>query len=121
MAPNLLTFSGWFLLVINFALFTYYDFDFHTTSNDFGLVRKPIPSWVWLYCGVAQFLSHTLDGADGKQARRTKSTSPLGNIQDSVYALLLHHIKNYITETPYMLIDHKMDTIIPYLFWSMIM
>lgn len=78
MAPNLITFMGWFLVVTNFALFTYYDFDFHTTSNDLGIVRKPIPSWVWLYCGVGQFLSHTLDGVDGKQARRTKSTSPLG-------------------------------------------
>lgn len=77
-APNVLTFAGWLLVVTNFALFTYYDYDFHTTSNDLGLVRKPIPSWVWVFCGVGQFLSHTLDGADGKQARRTKSSTPLG-------------------------------------------
>lgn len=77
-APNVLTFAGWLLVVTNFVLFTYYDYDFHTTSNDLGLVRKPIPSWVWVFCGVAQFLSHTLDGADGKQARRTKSSTPLG-------------------------------------------
>ena len=85
-APNLITFVGWLLLVFNFALFAYYDFDFHTTNNDLGIVRTPIPSWVWLYCGVGQFVAHTLDGVDGKQARRTKSSSPLG---ESVMSL--HH------------------------------
>ena len=43
-----------------------------------GIIRDPIPWWVWLYSGVFHFIAHTLDGIDGKQARRTKSSSPLG-------------------------------------------
>ena len=42
--------------------------------------------WAWLYVGVAHFIAHTLDGIDGKQARRTNSSSPLGElITNTVY------------------------------------
>eukprot|EP00118_Oscarella_pearsei_P017032 m.167506 g.167506 ORF g.167506 m.167506 type:complete len:317 (+) comp38932_c0_seq20:20-970(+) len=81
-APNLMTFVGWFLLIINYTLLAYYDPDFHTTCNDVGVVRQPIPSWVYAVCGVLHFWSHTLDGLDGKQARRTKSSSALGELFD---------------------------------------
>jgi phosphatidylglycerophosphate synthase len=37
-----------------------------------------VPSWVWVWCGLAQFIGYTLDGTDGIQARKTKSSSPLG-------------------------------------------
>ncbi len=37
-----------------------------------------VPAYVWLLGAICQFVSHTLDGMDGKQARRTKSSSPLG-------------------------------------------
>lgn len=77
-APNLLTFSGWCLLIVNLALLSFYDWDFYTTSNDLGIVRPPIPAWVWLVCAIFHFLSHTLDGIDGKQARRTGMSTPLG-------------------------------------------
>eukprot|EP00898_Chlorokybus_atmophyticus_P000508 jgi/Chlat1/1458/Chrsp12S00106 len=40
------------------------------------------PRWVWLFATFAQFASHTLDGADGKQARRTGSSTPLGELVD---------------------------------------
>uniref|UniRef100_A0A8C4RAY1 Selenoprotein I n=1 Tax=Eptatretus burgeri TaxID=7764 RepID=A0A8C4RAY1_EPTBU len=52
-APNLLTLSGFLLLVLNYILLAYYDFDF--------------------------FASY---GVDGKQARRTGSSSPLGELFD---------------------------------------
>ncbi|XP_065843219.1 ethanolaminephosphotransferase 1-like [Oscarella lobularis] len=81
-APNLLTFVGWFYLIIIYALLTYYDPDFHTTSNDLGIVRPPIPSWVYVACALLHFLSHTFDGIDGKQARRTRSSSALGELFD---------------------------------------
>ena len=76
MAPNVLTLSGWSLLLVNLGLLSFYDWDYGTTGNAH---REPIPSWVWLCCGIFHFLSHTLDGIDGKQARRTGATSPLGN------------------------------------------
>ena len=77
-APNLLTFTGWCLLVVNFFILAFYDWDYYTTTNDLGIVRPPIPEWVWLFCAVSHFVAHTLDGIDGKQARRTGMSTPLG-------------------------------------------
>jgi ethanolaminephosphotransferase len=73
-APNLMTFLGFLLLVVNFLLFSYYDFHFTEAFV--------IPSWLWLIAAVCQFASHQLDGMDGKQARRTKSSSALGELFD---------------------------------------
>ena len=47
-----------------------------------GTVCSCIPAWVWLASAVCQFLAHTLDAIDGKQARRTGSSSPLGELFD---------------------------------------
>lgn len=41
-----------------------------------------LPAWVLLYNAVALFLYQTLDAIDGKQARRTESSSPLGQLFD---------------------------------------
>ena len=79
-APNLLTFTGWLMVMFNFALLSYYDPDYLTSYNTVGVVRPPIPRWVWLFCGVSHFISYTLDGIDGKQARRTGSATPLGKL-----------------------------------------
>lgn len=81
-APNLLTLAGFFLLCSIFFIFWFYDYDYMTTTNDLGIVRPPIPTWVWIYSGFAHFTAHTLDGIDGKQARRTGSSSPLGELFD---------------------------------------
>ncbi|KAL3317676.1 Phosphotransferase [Cichlidogyrus casuarinus] len=40
------------------------------------------PSIAYLICAVFVFVAHTLDGIDGKQARRTASSSALGEIFD---------------------------------------
>ncbi|XP_010780570.1 ethanolaminephosphotransferase 1 isoform X2 [Notothenia coriiceps] len=53
LAPNLITFTGFMFLVLNFLMLAFYDFDF-TAS----------------------------DGVDGKQARRTNSSTPLGELFD---------------------------------------
>ncbi len=63
------------------AMFSYYDWDYYVTSNDLGLVLEPIPPVVWLLSAIFHFSAHTLDGIDGKQARRTKSSSPLGKLK----------------------------------------
>jgi len=75
-----MTFAGFLLLVANFFLLTYYDPNFLATSG--GKEQHIIPSWVWLFCFLSQFLAHTLDGCDGKQARRTGSSTPLGELFD---------------------------------------
>ncbi|CAE1328151.1 EPT1 [Acanthosepion pharaonis] len=81
LAPNVLTFAGFLLLLCNYMLMTYYDLEFYASSNDHPSY-PPIPNWVWLVCAFNNFLSHTLDGIDGKQARRTRSSTPLGELFD---------------------------------------
>lgn len=80
-APNVLTLSGFLLMVVNFVTMIYYDLDFYASSRDHPEF-PPIPNWVWLMCAINNFLSHTLDGIDGKQARRTGTSSPLGELFD---------------------------------------
>jgi ethanolaminephosphotransferase len=66
------------MVMANFFMIAYYDWDYLTTSNDLGIKRDPIPSIIWFVCGVLHLVAHTLDGIDGKQARRTGSSTPLG-------------------------------------------
>ena len=40
------------------------------------------PRWVYFSCGAAALTYLHLDCIDGKQARRTKSSSPLGQLFD---------------------------------------
>ncbi|XP_031556916.1 ethanolaminephosphotransferase 1-like [Actinia tenebrosa] len=80
LAPNVLTFVGWLLVMSIFLINSYYDPHFKA-----GLGKHTgyyIPSLWWVLFAVAQFVSHTLDGIDGKQARRTSSSSPLGELFD---------------------------------------
>lgn len=82
-APNVLTLAGFTCTLINAILLTYYDYHFYASSDDMrDQGYNPIPSFVWLICAINLFLAHTLDGIDGKQARRTKATGPLGELMD---------------------------------------
>eukprot|EP00742_Colponemidia_sp_Colp-10_P001662 GILJ01001782.1.p1 GENE.GILJ01001782.1~~GILJ01001782.1.p1 ORF type:complete len:368 (-),score=53.33 GILJ01001782.1:285-1235(-) len=40
------------------------------------------PAWTYLFCAFGHFAYQTLDAIDGKQARRTSSSSPLGQLFD---------------------------------------
>lgn len=48
---------------------------------DFSLTHD-VPSWTYFWAGLCIFLYQTLDACDGKQARKTKSSSPLGQLID---------------------------------------
>ncbi|OPJ81232.1 hypothetical protein AV530_009677 [Patagioenas fasciata monilis] len=78
LAPNLITFSGFLLLVFNFFLMAYFDPDFYASAPD----HQHVPSGVWIIVGLLNFMAYTLDGVDGKQARRTNSSTPLGELFD---------------------------------------
>ncbi|KFP09869.1 Ethanolaminephosphotransferase 1, partial [Egretta garzetta] len=78
LAPNLITFSGFLLLVFNFFLMAYFDPDFYASAPD----HQHVPSGVWVIVGLLNFIAYTLDGVDGKQARRTNSSTPLGELFD---------------------------------------
>lgn len=77
----MLTFVGFLLTVSNALLLCYYDYDFYASSDSRPEI-SPIPSWVWIVCAINHFLAHTLDGIDGKHARRTKSSGPTGELMD---------------------------------------
>ena|SRR6218665_1188971 len=80
-APNVLTVVGFMFTVANGLLLTVYDPNFYASSDDYPQY-SPIPGFVWILCAVFHFLAHTLDGIDGKQARRTNSSGPLGELMD---------------------------------------
>jgi phosphatidylglycerophosphate synthase len=72
MAPNLVTFIGWIFVILSYAVMLTYDYTF----------TKIIPSWTFLFAAACIWIYVTLDAIDGKQARRTKSSSPLGQLFD---------------------------------------
>ncbi|CAH0696205.1 unnamed protein product [Spodoptera exigua] len=91
-APNVLTFGGFLLIVLNFMLLSYYDYDYYAASTPLyneTVTESPlnghvevIPQSLWYFIGIFLFLAYTLDGIDGKQARRTQTSGPLGELFD---------------------------------------
>jgi len=45
-------------------------------------LSQDVPSWTYFTAGACIFIYQTLDACDGKQARKTKSSSPLGQLVD---------------------------------------
>ena len=72
MAPNLVTLVGFSMLMLSYTVTTAYSPD----------LRQAAPTWVWLLAAVCVFGYQTLDALDGKQARRTGTSSPLGELFD---------------------------------------
>ncbi|XP_067409981.1 ethanolaminephosphotransferase 1-like [Emydura macquarii macquarii] len=77
-APNLLTVSGFLIILINYFLLSFYDWDYTASGASPGIV----PTWVWLFGACTTFCAYALDSIDGKHARRTQSSSPLGELFD---------------------------------------
>lgn len=69
---NVITVSGLIISVGSSSVQIFYAYHF-----------TEIPRWTAMLCGVAAtFVAQTLDGIDGKQARRTSSSSPFGEFLD---------------------------------------
>ncbi|KAJ0171567.1 hypothetical protein K1T71_013117 [Dendrolimus kikuchii] len=89
-APNVLTFGGFLLVVMNFLFLSYYDYDYYAASSPLNSTTdamvnghaEVIPQGLWYAIGMFLFLAYTLDGIDGKQARRTQTSGPLGELFD---------------------------------------
>ncbi|EGF84386.1 hypothetical protein BATDEDRAFT_18655 [Batrachochytrium dendrobatidis JAM81] len=71
-APNLITLLGFVFIMGNVALVLVYIPDLSAGE----------PSWIYFSMGAGIFLYSTFDNVDGKQARRTGSSSPLGELFD---------------------------------------
>lgn len=111
LAPNVLTLVGFLCLILQSLMFSIYDYsfygycfdrsicfddfaanltvsqlDYYNNLNSYDQVPSNVcsctPRWLFLLISICQFLSHHLDGTDGKQARRTNSSSPLGELFD---------------------------------------
>jgi ethanolaminephosphotransferase len=72
MAPNLITFLGFIIIMINFGILLIYC----PTLDVEG------PTWMYWSFALGLWLYSTFDNVDGKQARRTNSSSPLGELFD---------------------------------------
>ncbi|KAJ2657971.1 hypothetical protein IW148_004929 [Coemansia sp. RSA 1199] len=72
MAPNLITLTGLSFEVIDVALVLLIMPD----------LEGPGPAWLYFAFGIGMWLYSTFDNVDGKQARRTGSSSPLGELFD---------------------------------------
>jgi len=77
-APNTITLTGLGIVFINFFTLLYYDPMYLTEKNG---VETP-PHWIYYTWAVGLFLYQTLDAIDGKQARRTGMSGPLGEMFD---------------------------------------
>ena len=74
LAPNVITLTGLLLMLFAYLLLWYHDPLFESPDT--------VPRWIFLYNAAALLVYQTLDNMDGKQARRTKSGSPLGLLFD---------------------------------------
>ncbi|XP_040200228.1 cholinephosphotransferase 1 [Rana temporaria] len=71
-APNTITLVGLTMNVLSTLIITYYC----------PTATEEAPSWAFLLCAFGLFVYQSLDAIDGKQARRTNSSSPLGELFD---------------------------------------
>jgi ethanolaminephosphotransferase len=71
-APNLVTLMGFFGLLANYLVVAYH----------LPLMEGPAPAWVFVLSAFAIEWYSLLDNLDGRQARRTGTSSPLGELFD---------------------------------------
>ncbi|XP_031640939.1 cholinephosphotransferase 1 isoform X1 [Contarinia nasturtii] len=72
LAPNLITLVGLIVNIATTLILVYY------SPNG----RTEPPRWACALCALGLFIYQSLDAIDGKQARRTNSSSPLGELFD---------------------------------------
>ncbi|KAM7206947.1 Cholinephosphotransferase 1 [Rhypophila sp. PSN 637] len=71
-APNMVTLLGFFFILVNVALLVIFMPD----------LLGPGPSWLYFSFAFGLFMYQTMDNVDGKQARRTGTSSGLGELFD---------------------------------------
>ncbi|KAI0384117.1 CDP-alcohol phosphatidyltransferase [Hypomontagnella monticulosa] len=72
LAPNMVTLIGFFFILANIALLVIFMPD----------LVGPGPSWLYFSFAFGLFMYQTMDNIDGKQARRTGTSSGLGELFD---------------------------------------
>ncbi|XP_011312614.1 cholinephosphotransferase 1 isoform X4 [Fopius arisanus] len=72
LAPNLITVVGLIINIATTLILVYYSPD----------AKAEAPRWACFLCALGLFIYQSLDSIDGKQARRTGTSSPLGELFD---------------------------------------
>ncbi|XP_022921035.2 choline/ethanolaminephosphotransferase 1 isoform X2 [Onthophagus taurus] len=72
LAPNLITIVGLLVNVVTTLILIWYSPD----------AKQEPPAWTCALCALGLFVYQSLDAIDGKQARRTGSANPLGELFD---------------------------------------
>ena len=72
MAPNLITLVGLIINISGCVIYLFYD----------TKMTMLMPAWMYFFSATCSFIYQTLDAVDGKQARRTNTSSPLGQLFD---------------------------------------
>ncbi|KAK6630354.1 hypothetical protein RUM44_005021 [Polyplax serrata] len=72
LAPNVITVSGLLVNILTTLILVWYSPD----------AKAEAPRWACLLCAVGLFIYQSLDAIDGKQARRTGTSNPLGELFD---------------------------------------
>jgi ethanolaminephosphotransferase len=80
-APNTITLSGLIFMFVAYMAAWFYFPGLDDEENN-RQSNGPAPAWIFVLNGIAILVYQTLDNMDGKQARRTKSSSPLGLLFD---------------------------------------
>ena len=71
-APNLITLVAYLLVISSHLIMVCHSPD----------MQSPLPPWVLIYGGFTVLAYQILDNMDGKQARKTNNSSPLGMLFD---------------------------------------
>lgn len=72
LAPNAVTLLGFVLILASHGVMMFYA----------PTLSEECPRWVYVFVGVSLWTYMVLDNLDGRQARRTGSSSPLGHLFD---------------------------------------
>uniref|UniRef100_A0A7S4I6K8 Uncharacterized protein n=1 Tax=Odontella aurita TaxID=265563 RepID=A0A7S4I6K8_9STRA len=78
MAPNTITLAGLCLMFAAYCIVWY----FCPNLDEYYVTPASIPGWIFAFNCASMVIYQTLDNMDGKQARRTGSSSPLGLMFD---------------------------------------
>ncbi|CAH0385409.1 unnamed protein product [Bemisia tabaci] len=72
LAPNLITLTGLIINILTSLILIWHSPD----------AKSDVPRWACFVCALGLFIYQSLDAIDGKQARRTSSSNPLGELFD---------------------------------------
>uniref|UniRef100_A0A3Q3VKL1 Cholinephosphotransferase 1 n=1 Tax=Mola mola TaxID=94237 RepID=A0A3Q3VKL1_MOLML len=88
-APNTLTIAGLLVNILSTVVLVY----FCPTATE------EAPAWAFIMSALGLFIYQSLDAIDGKQARRTNSSSPLGELFDHGCDAVSTGYQTFVTNT----------------------